>query len=147
MKKLYVVNLCVLLIMFLTAGIVGRPNTDNQQVKELITGRITALNDYYSQKSSFDKTEDALKKLEKGDLLKNDLTLMEAYSATDLDRIQSAKVKLKSSRRSSYGIIKGKVEISYVMSGQHGTWQDKQQYYFTAEDQHQKIQLTQLKKI
>ena len=95
MKKLYVVNLCVLLIMFLTAGIVGRPNTDNQQVKELITGRITALNDYYSQKSSFDKTEDALKKLEKGDLLKNDLTLMDAYSATDLDRIPVSYTHLK----------------------------------------------------
>ena len=147
MKKVYVVNLCVLLIMFLTAGIVGRPNTDNQQVKALIAGRIIVLNDFYSQKSGFDKTEDALKKIEKSSLLKNDLTLMEAYSATDLDRIQESKVKICSCRRSSYGIIKGKAEVSYVMSGQQGKWQDKQQYYFTAEDQNRKIKLTQLKKI
>lgn len=147
MKKLYVVNLCVLLIMFLTAGIVGRPNTDNQQIKELIAGRIIVLNDFYSQKSSFDKTEGELKKIEKDSLLKNDLTLMEAYSATDMDRIQEYKVKIRSCRRSSYGIIKGKAEISYVMSGQQGKWQDKQQYYFTAEDQNRKTKLTQLKKI
>lgn len=147
MKKLYVVNLCVLLIMFLTAGIVGRPNTDNQQIKELIAGRIIVLNDFYCQKSGFDKTEGALKKLEKGGLLKNDLTLMDAYSATDLDRIQQYKVKIKSCRRSSYGIIKGKAEVSYVMSGQQGKWRDKQQYYFTAEDLDQKTRLTQLKKI
>lgn len=147
MKKLYVVNLCVLLIMFLTAGIVGRPNTDNQQVKGLIAGRITALNDYYSQERGFDRTEAALKKIEKDALLRNDLALMEAYSATDLDRIRSAKVRIKACRRSSYGIIKGKAEVSYVMEGQRGNWQDKQLYYFTAEAQKKTMKLTQLKKI
>lgn len=147
MKKLYVVNLCVLLIMFLTAGIVGRPNTDNQQVKELISGRITVLNDFYSQTRSFDHTEKSLKKIEKGVLLRNDLVLMEAYSATDLDRIKSAKVRIKSCRRSSFGIIKGKAEVSYVMEGQRGKWQDKQLYYFTAEDQNKRMKLTQLKKL
>ncbi|WP_425754887.1 hypothetical protein ACPW7J_07785 [Ihubacter sp. rT4E-8] len=147
MKKLYVVNLCVLLIMFLTAGIVGRPNTDSSQIKLLVTDRITALNDYYSQDTTYDETEDILRQLEKEKLLRSDLALMKAYSATDMDRIQTSKVKVKSCKRTSYGIIKGNAEISYVMYRQHGKWRDKQVYFFTAEDKKGKIKLTQLKKI
>ncbi|MGN0659708.1 MAG: hypothetical protein ACI4LA_08875 [Emergencia sp.] len=147
MKKVYIVNLCVLLIIFLTAGITGRPNTDSRQMKEVISLRITALDRFYSQDESFDETRDFLETIESGRLLRNDVELMEAFAATDLDRIKSAKVKISACRRSSLGIIKGEADIRYVMEGQKGIWQDRQQYFFTAEDSGGKLKMTQFRKL
>ena len=40
MKKVYAVNICVLIVMFLTAGAAAKPADDDKMMKQLIAQRI-----------------------------------------------------------------------------------------------------------
>lgn len=145
MKKIHAINLCVLIIIFLTAGVAAKPAADSQDMKKIISERIAVLNQYYCGQTVMDKTRSRLEKIEKGSLLKSDVKLMKAYAQTELDVITDYKVKILSDKRTSFGIIKGKAEIRYTMQGQRGRWRETHRYFFTAEKENQKIKLTQLK--
>lgn len=145
MKKVYAINICVLVIIFLTAGIIARPSDYNREMKSLISQRIDILDEYYSNKTDFDDSRDKLEKVEAGSLLKKDVRAMKDYQATDLDQVTDYRIRMQSCRKTSYGIIKGKVEISWIMRGYDGTKEEKHQYFFTGEINQKNTKLTQLK--
>ena len=147
MKKVYAVNICVLIVMFLTAGAAAKPADDDKMMKQLIAQRIEILEQYYRSEAEFDQSRSDLEKVEAGGLLKTDVKYMKEYAATELDRILDFRIKIKSCRRTRYGIVKGKAEIVYVTKGYGPKRTEKHQYFFTGEDCKKKLKLTQLKKI
>lgn len=143
-RRVFTVNLCVLLIIFLTAGAAGKPADDNQVVKKLISERIEILNSYYSGNCNEEQSGEALRKIEKDSLLKNDIRLMAAYARTDIDQIADYRVRILSGRRTAYGIIKGKAEVKYLMKSTGGKIRQTHRYFFTAEcGKSSKIKMTQ----
>ncbi len=50
MKKIYMINVSIILILVLTAGISKMPESRQSQMKALISHRICVLNDYYGGK-------------------------------------------------------------------------------------------------
>ena len=147
MKKVYAVNICVLIIMFMTAGMISKPADNDDVMKQRISQRIDILEEYYRSETDFDRAREKLEKIENGSLLKTDVKYMKDYAATDVERILDYKVKIKSCRRTNYGIIKGKAEILYVMKGHGPKRTEKHQYFFTGEKHKKSLKLTQLKKI
>ncbi len=145
MKKIHIINLCLLLIIFLTAGVTAKPETDSRIVKRLIGQRIEVLNSFYSGETTKEAAELSLEKLEKGRILKEDAALMKAYSRTDIDRIAGYKVKILSCRQTSFGIVKGKAEIHYIMEGQLGKRRETHRYFFTGEKEKDRLRLTSMK--
>lgn len=147
MKKIYAVNICVLFIMFLTAGMIAAPNDDTKTVESLLTDRISTLSGFYDAEIDKDETRSRLEYIEADKLLHNDLTLMKAYENTDMDRIIDAEVKIISCKRMAYGIIKGNAEITYTMEGYDGRRTESHAYFYTGEIIDEKTKLTQLKNI
>lgn len=147
MKKIHAVNLCIIVIIFLTAGVSAKPDTESQDMKQNISDRIMILNRYYSGEETLDKTRTALENIETGTILKDDVKQMKLYSRTDMDQITDSKVKILSCKETSFGILKGKAKISYVMKGQQGSRKETHHYFFTAEKEKKTRKLTQLKPI
>ena len=79
--------------------------------------------------------------------MKNDVAAMKTYQSTDIDQVVSYKIKIKSCKKTSYGIIKGKAEIRWVMRSVNDTREEKHSYFFTGEINQKNTKLTQLKKI
>ena len=147
MKKIIIVNVCALLLIFLTAGVNARPNTDDTQIKNLLSQRINILNHFYGGKMAFEDARNNIEKIAADSLLKEDLQLMKAFDGTDVDQVAEYNVNMISCERTSYGIIKGQVDIFWLMQGENGGWETEETYFYTAEDDQGKIKLTQLKKI
>ena len=147
MKKVYAFNACVLVIIFLTAGIVARPSDCNGEMKNLISQRTEVLSEFYDGKSDFDVARDKLELVEGGRLLKTDVAAMRAYQFTDIDQVAGFKIKIKSCKKTSYGIIKGKAEIRWIMRSVNDMREEKYLYFFTGEMDQKKTKLTQLEKI
>lgn len=145
MKKVYIFNVCVLLVIFLTAGVIVRPQSDRKIMEDQIHSRIEILNRYYDGTWDFDKTRSALEKVEKGSLLKTDTALMKDYEYTDIEQVTEYEVRMISCRTTRYGILKGKAEIVYLMRGNQGKQKETHRYLFTAEKEKKKIRLTQMK--
>lgn len=93
MKKVYAINACVLVIIFLTAGIIARPSDYNREMKNLISQRTEVLNEFYDGRRDFDASRDKLELLESGKLLKNDVAAMKTYQSTDIDQVVNYKIK------------------------------------------------------
>ena len=72
---------------------------------------------------------------------------MQVYQSTDIDQVVSYKIKIKSCKKTSYGIIKGKAEIRWVMRSVNDMREEKYEYYFTGEINLKNTKLTQLGKI
>ncbi|MEE0691732.1 MAG: hypothetical protein U0M33_02335 [Lachnospiraceae bacterium] len=147
MKRVMTVNICVLMIMFLTAGMTAGPSSDSRQIRDLITQRSEILNGYYCGQTEFDRTRDSLGKIETGRLLRQDTKAMGFYAATDIEQVTDCRVRVLKCRKSEYGIYKGNAEITYVLNGTGGRFTQKGRYYFTGEKYRGKMKLTQLKKI
>ena len=147
MKRVVLVNFCAFTLIFLTAGAVARPNTDMETMEILMKERICVLNYYYGGKMSFNDARRNIEKLTDDDLLKEDLALMKAHDGETVDQVAAFDIEILSCKRSSYGIIKGNVDIYWLMQGENGRWETEECYYFTAEDDHGEIKLTQLKKL
>ena len=147
MKRVVLVNLCALTLIFLTAGAIARPDTDVKTMETLMEERICVLNYYYGEKMSFDDARRNIEKLTAGELLREDLSLMKAHDGETVDQVAAYDIEILSCKRSSYGIIKGNAEIYWLMQGENGRWETEESYYFTAEDDDGKIKMTQLKKL
>ncbi len=61
--------------------------------------------------------------------MKNDVAAMKTYQSTDIDQVVSYKIKIKSCKKTSYGIIKGKAEIRWVMRSVNDTREEKHSYF------------------
>lgn len=147
MKKLFVVNLCILSVIFLTAGMAEKPASLSKEAAEIISGRITILNSYYSGKREFDETRSRLEKIETGKILKEDVALMKGFARSDIEQIPEHKVKIKSCQGKSRGLVKGEALITYILEGNQGKFKQSGRYYFTAEKKKEKLKLTQLEKL
>ena len=55
-------NICVLIVMFLTAGAVAKPADDDKMMKQLIAQRIEILEQYYRSEAEFDQSRSDLEK-------------------------------------------------------------------------------------
>lgn len=143
-KRVVLINGMILLIMFSFAGMAQQADTDPEQMEKLLAGRIEILNDYYSQKTDFAQTRDKLAEVEAALLLQDDLIQMDVCAGTDIERVAEADVEITACSRNSYGMIKGNAVIKYRIIGQAGTWHESREYYFTGEEQQEKIKLTQL---
>ena len=147
MKKVVILNLCVLFLILLTAGVYARPNTDSATIAVLLENRIAILNHYYGGKMNYDDARINIQRITADSLLKEDLLLMEAFDGEDVDQVASFDLDIVSCQRTSYGIIKGQADIYWLMQGEKGRWDTKESYYFTAEDDQGEVKLTQLKKL
>lgn len=143
LKKIIIVNLCVLLILFFTAGMLASPKDDEALIKDSMESRIKILNEYYSGAKNFDDAGRQLELVENSTLLRRDTDAMEANSATDIDKISAYDITILNFSKSSHGIISGEAEIYWRLSGhgketsQHGI------YFFTGEMMKNRMKLTQ----
>lgn len=147
MKKIYVINACVLIIIFLTAGIVANPKSESENIETLISKRIEVLNNFYRSKATFDQAKDSLEKIESGSLLKLDVKEMKRNQATDMDMVKDYKIVINSIETNSFGIVKGYAEVAWIMETYNGIEKLDGEYFFTGEINKKKLKLTQLKKI
>ncbi len=147
MRKLMIVNICAILFVFLTSFIYGEPAADEDAVYSLMEERIAILNNYYGGKMSYDDARNNISKISTGSLYSDDVKIMKAWENADIDQITSFDIEIASCQRTSHGIIKGEMEVHWVLKGAEGTWETCQNYYFTAEEQKGKMKLSQLKKI
>lgn len=147
MKKIVIVNLCLLLFIFFTAGMKAVPASDSAKIEELMKERIGILNYYYGGKMSFEDARKNIEKIEKSTLLAEDLDLMKSFVGEAIDQIADYAFLSTTCKRSSFGILNGEVEIYWVLQGENGRWETEETYYFTAEDSDGKVKLTQLKKL
>mgnify|MGYP006992073753 CR=1 FL=1 len=146
MKKAVTANICILMIILLTAGAHARPAKDSTQIEELFEQRIAILNHYYGGKMAFEDARSNIEKLVSGPLLEEDVRLMKAFDASGVDQVADYDLNLVSCKRSSYGIIKGQADIYWVMQGENGRWETEESYFYTAENKGDCIKLTQLTK-
>lgn len=147
MRKLYAVNLCVLVMIFMTAAAAGKPETGSKQIENLISSRIEILNDYYAGTEDFYGTLNRLEAIETGRLKRSDTAMMEACKNTDVERILKHDIDIKTCEKSAHDIIKGDAEITYVMEGCSGKSAQSGKYFYTAEKKGERVLLTQLKNI
>ncbi|MEG1067219.1 MAG: hypothetical protein RR313_03805 [Anaerovoracaceae bacterium] len=142
MKKLYVVNICVILIIALTAGITKMPVNKEKKIKSLITNRIEILNDYYLEKYNYETAFDKLAKVEYGQLLKRDLKNFEDYKQTDIDEIVHYSIKKLNIRESGYGYLEGNTEIFWVIKDLEKEYKSKNKYEFMCQKINGKYKIT-----
>jgi len=147
MKKVIILNVCVLIFIILTAGVYARPNTDSEMIAALLENRIAILNHYYGGKMNYDDARTNIQRIAADSLLKEDLRLMKAFDGEDVDQVASFDLDIVNCQRTSYGIIKGQADIYWLMQGEKGRWDTQESYYFTAEDDQGEVKLTQLKKL
>ena len=121
MKKVYVFQICALLLVFLTAGVIIKPQSDTWD---------------------YDRAETALEKVEKGSLLKTDTALMKDYELTDMEQVTEYAVTVISSRTTRYNMVKCTVKIDYTMYGQQGKRKESHKYLFTGEKEKKRIRLS-----
>lgn len=147
MKRVLIVNLGVLLILFLTAAVIADPDDDCKAVKKLINKRTEILNDYYGGAIDFDEAENRLEKIEKSAILREDLRVMKMYGETDFDRVTDAEIVMKTCDRNSHGILSGRTQIRWqmqTMEKSERVWTEEKIYFFTGEDNDKSVKLTQL---
>jgi len=147
MKKVIILNVCVLILIFLTAWVYARPNTDSETIAVLLENRIAILNHYYGGKMNYGDARTNIQRIAADSLLKEDLRLMKAFNGDDVDQVASFDLDIVSCQRTSYGIIKGQADVYWLMQGENGRWATAESYYFTAEDDQGEVKLTQLKKL
>ena len=147
MKKIVLINLCALTLIFLTAGVSARPNTDRETIQTLMEQRINVLNYYYGGKMNLEDARCNVEKLTANTLLKEDVRMMKAFDGEAVDQVAAFDIELVSCSRTSYGIIKGQADIYWLMQGENGRWETEESYFFTAEDHQGEVKITQLKKI
>ena len=145
MKKVYAVNLCVLMFMLFTTGMTAGAADDDELVKDMLSRRTEILEQYFHGGADADECRAELERIESGSLLRQDVENMKAFAATDIESILDFRIRILSCRRSSYGIVKGRVEILYVMAGCGTKRTETCQYFFTAEERSEALKLTQLK--
>lgn len=142
MKKVYVFQICALLLIFLTAGVIIKPQSDSKIMESQIQSRIEILNKYYDGTWDYDRAETALEKVEKGSLLKTDTALMKDYELTDMEQVTEYTVTVISSRTTRYNMVKCTVKIDYTMYGQQGKRKESHKYLFTGEKEKKRIRLS-----
>lgn len=147
MKKVYIINICALIIIFLTAGIITEPENYREQAETAMSKRIDILNDYYGCKVDYEKSAEKLNQAEKGHLLEKDLKLMEEFSATDMDMVEDYHIEITSVSESNYGVIKGQAEIRWLLMTYSGRVKETYNYYFTVETDETGSKLTEFKKL
>ncbi len=147
MKKLIAVNACLLILMFMTAGMVSKPDTDRSAAEKLISERIIILNEYYSGETEAEEAERRLELIESGSLLREDRAMMKEFAKTDVERVPEHQVEITECETMQCGIVKGTAEISYRLEGVRGSSRQSAKYYFTGDKDEGEIKLTQLKKI
>lgn len=114
MKKILYINAIVIIILVCTAGASKIEKTDDEILNDIIYDRINVLNSYYHDDNELLQTENCLKTIEKGKLLKIDLSNLKKFTATDIDKILDAKIISYDYSYSSYGYVLGKIKIKYI---------------------------------
>ena len=147
MKKLFLIQLCALLLIVFTAAASAAPQDDKSVVAELLETRIGILSYYYGGKMTFEDARQNLSRITADGLFQDDTALLEGFLNTEVDQIADYNLKVLSCHRTSYGIIKGKVHIYWMMHGSEGYWETEEEYYFTAECDAEGTKLTQLKNL
>jgi len=147
MKKLFLIQLCALLLIIFTAASSGMPPDDKTVIKDLMETRIGILSYYYGGKMSFEDARNNMAKITAEGLFTEDVALMEGFSKTEVDQITDYSLEILSCQRTSYGIIKGEMRVRWRLFGQEGHWETIEKYYFTADCDETSIKLTQLKKL
>lgn len=147
MKKLFLVQLCALLLIVFTAATSGVPKNDENVIADLMETRIGILSYYYGGKMALEDAQNNMAKVTAEGLLKEDLALLEGFANTEVDQITDYDLEILSCKRTSYGIIKGEVKVYWILHGTEGYWETEEEYYFVAEQDEQGTKLTQLKKM
>ena len=145
MKKMFLIQLCALLLIFFTAATSGTPTTDQRLITDLLETRIDILSYYYGGKMTLEDARHNIAKITTGVLFKEDEAFLEGFANTEVDQITDYEIEILSCNRTSYGILKGEVHIHWVMKGLEGYWETEEEYYFVAEQDEQGAKLTQLK--
>lgn len=144
-KRLVLLNVGVLLIIFLTAGVLAGPENDEDMIKGLLNQRTKILNQYYRGAEDFERVEKKLEAVEMGSLLTKDRKAMRINAGMDFEPVTKSKIKITECSRSSMGMLKGTAEITWVLEGMHPGEKPKLQtalYFFTAEAVEKRIKLT-----
>lgn len=145
MRKLVIVNLCVLTVLFLTAGVLAMPDKDDEAVRKLILGRTEILGEYYEGERSFDDARNGLEKVEGGGLLKGDVAAMRENVSSGFEKITGCSIKVLRCERNSHGILVGEAEIQWEQRSFDGRRTvETAEYFFTGEESQRGIKLTQL---
>lgn len=147
MKKMFLIQLCALLLIIFTAATSGTPTTDQRLITDLLETRIDILSYYYGGKMTLEDARHNIAKITTGVLFKEDEAFLEGFANTEVDQITDYEIEILSCNRTSYGILKGEVHIHWVMKGLEGYWETEEEYYFVAEQDAQGTKLTKLKKI
>lgn len=147
MKKIYMINVSIILILVLTAGISKMPESRQSQMKALISDRICVLNDYYGGKINFSKAKELLESKEKGDILSSDLNNLKNYDSTDIEKILSFKIKDFQYKESSFGYVQGKVKILWRIEDLNKKYSYRQEYEFVIETSNSSYKITKFNKI
>lgn len=147
MKKLFMVQLCALLLIVFTAATSGTPTSNKAVVTELMETRIGILSYYYGGKMTFEDARKNMAKITAEGLFKEDVALLEGFANTEVDQITDYDLEILSCKRTSYGIIKGEARVHWIMRGTEGYWETEEEYYYTAESDECGTKLTQLKKL
>ena len=145
MKKMFLIQLCALLLIIFTAATSGTPTTDQRLITDLLETRIDILSYYYGGKMTLEDARHNIAKITTGVLFKEDEAFLEGFANTEVDQITDYEIEILSCNRTSYGILKGEVHIHWVMKGLEGYWETEEEYYFVAEQDEQGAKLTQLK--
>lgn len=147
MKKLFLVQLCALLLIIFTAATSGAPKDDQAIICDLMETRIGILSYYYGGKMTFEDARENMAKITAEGLFKEDVALLQGFANTEVDQITNYKIEILSCKRTSYGILKGEAKVHWVMHGSEGYWETEEEYYYTAESGEKGAKLTQLKKL
>mgnify|MGYP003310391528 CR=1 FL=1 len=147
MKKLFLIQISALLLIILTAAASGTPVDDKAVIMDLMEERIGILSYYYGGKMTFEDARKNIAKITAEGLFEEDVAFMEGFSNTEVDQITDYSLEIISCQRTSYGILKGTAQVSWILLGPEGYWQTEEEYYFTAECEKTGTKLTQLKKI
>lgn len=145
MKKLYIINICLILIIVLTAGIIKLQQNKEETVKELLSDRIDILNGYYKGNTSVSETYDSLKTVEYGKVLHEDTAYLDAYAGTDIDQIIEYEIKDFTWKESDYGYIEGKAEFQWLMESNTDKYVTKLTYSYRCNEINGKYKITEFK--
>jgi len=146
--RLFIViaGISTVLILYASAAALAESYTlaNNQAiVKQLVMGRIDAMNRFYASEISYMEASAALRSVEAGHLLEEDSTSLRRYFRTDIEEIQTYTISRIELKDRTADFLCAEVDIQWNVTGLDGAETLENTYFAMCEKDGEKFKLTE----
>ena len=112
-------------------------------VRQLITVRIDAMNQFYASEVSYMEASAELRRVEAGHLLEEESTNLRRYFRTDIEEIQTYTISRIELKDHTDNLLSAEVDIRWNVTGLDGPEMFENTYFAMCEKDGEKFKLTE----